>query len=97
MTAYSPRRSEVDPQLWQVAVDVAVELAHDRARGDGYRHGYREGLVAGRQLQARVHRDEARRLHDALTGTYRSGARARDDRLLDSLRSTGIIPAALAA
>lgn len=93
MTAHTPQLAEVDPQLHQVAVDVAVELAHDRGRGDGYRNGYRDGLAAGRAFRSRVELDATRRLHDALTGDYRSGARARDDRLLDSLRSTGILPA----
>lgn len=87
VAAITPKLSDfpaVDPQL---VLEVAVSLAYDR----GFSDGDRFGLATGHAVRFRVDRDEARRLDDARTGDYRSGAAARDGRLMDSLRSTGII------
>ncbi len=92
MTAYTPRLHDHPEHLRQIAVDVAVELAYDR----GYRDGHRAGLAAGHAVRFRVDRDEARRLEAARTGHRRTAATARDERLLDNLRSVGILPAVAA-
>jgi len=92
VTAYTPRLHDHPEHLRQIAVDVAVELAYDR----GYRDGHRAGLAAGHAVRFRVDRDEARRLEAARTGHRRTAATARDERLLDNLRSVGILPAVAA-
>lgn len=88
MTAYTPTLDDHPAEHRQIAVDLAVELAADR----GYRAGYRAGLAAGHAVRFRVEADTARRLEAARTGRRRTADTIRDERLLDNLRSTGILP-----
>ncbi len=85
--AHTPRLADWPHERHQLVLDLAVELAYGR----GFADGRRVGLDTAHAVRFRVDRDEARRLDDARTGTYRSAAAARDDRLMDNLRSTGII------
>ncbi len=87
----SPDLATFPPELHQVVVDVAVDLAYARGHADGYRAGWDAGNHVGFGVRDRVEADRQRRLDDARAGHYRSKRQVRDDRLVDSLRQTGLM------
>jgi len=87
----TPTLTDHAPELQQIAVDLAVELAYGRGFADGRRVGWTAGNRVGFGVRQRINVDRTRRLDDARTGDYRGKSEQRDDRLMDNLRATGII------
>lgn len=87
--AITPCLADWPESQHQLVLDLAVDLAYAR----GFADGRPVGLAAGHAVRFRVDLDDARRLDDARTGDYRGKSEQRDDRLMDNLRSVGIIGA----
>lgn len=66
----SPNLQLIAPELHQLAVDLAVEIAWDGGGEEGYTRGRRDGQRAGEGLGRRIAIQEEIRHRQARTGLY---------------------------